>query len=116
MLKALRASGKKVFLLTNSLWDFTNVVMNYLVDGREGEAKRMEWMELFDAVVTGSCKPGFFENERAAIFEVDVETSTLRNTDDGAGARQPGASSIIQFTHHLVLSHKNRLRFIVLHQ
>jgi 5'-nucleotidase len=29
-------------------------------------------MELFDAVVTGSCKPGFFENERAAIFEVDV--------------------------------------------
>ena len=84
MLRALRASGKKVFLLTNSLWDFTNVVMNYLVDGREGEAKNTEWMELFDAVVTGSCKPDFFESERAAIFEVDVETSTLRNTDDGA--------------------------------
>lgn len=93
MLRALRASGKKVFLLTNSLWDFTNVVMNYLVEGLEGEAKTTEWMELFDAVVTGSCKPAFFENERAAIFEVDVETSTLRNTDDGAPMTPIGASA-----------------------
>jgi HAD superfamily 5'-nucleotidase-like hydrolase len=74
MLQALKASGKKVFLLTNSLWDFTNVVMNHLVHGTRGEEKTAEWTELFDTVVTGSCKPGFFENERAAIFEVDVET------------------------------------------
>ena len=93
MLQALRASGKKVFLLTNSLWDFTNVVMNYLVEGLEGEAKTADWTELFDAVVTGSCKPGFFENERAAIFEVDVGTSTLRNTDDGAPMASIGASA-----------------------
>lgn len=93
MLQSLRASGKKVFLLTNSLWDFTNVVMNYLVEGSEGEAKSTKWMELFDAVVTGSCKPGFFENERTAIFEVDVETNTLRNTDDGAPMAPIGASA-----------------------
>ena len=61
MLEALRSAGKKVFLLTNSLWDFTNVVMNHLVHGASGEDKTAEWTELFDAVVTGSCKPGFFE-------------------------------------------------------
>ena len=97
MLRALRASGKKVFLLTNSLWDFTNVVMNFLVADRVGEEKTVEWTELFDAVITGACKPGFFENERAAVFEVDVETSGLRNTDDGApmspiGARGAGGA------------------------
>lgn len=92
MLRALRASGKKVFLLTNSLWDFTNVVMNFLVADRVGEEKTVEWTELFDAVITGACKPGFFENERAAVFEVDVETSGLRNTDDGAPMSPIGAS------------------------
>ena len=74
MLQSLKASGKKVFLLTNSLWDFTNVVMNYLCNGTVGEDKSAEWLDLFDVVVTGSCKPGFFENERAAIFEVDRVT------------------------------------------
>ena len=92
MLKQLKSSGKKVFLLTNSLWDFTNVVMNYLVAGAVGEEKTTAWTGLFDAVVTGSCKPGFFENERAAIFEVDPVTSALRNTDDGAPMTPIGAS------------------------
>ena len=92
MLRALRSSGKKVFLLTNSLWDFTNVVMNFLVAEKIGDEKTVEWTELFDAVITGSCKPGFFENERAAVFEVDVETGDLRNTDDGAPMAPIGAS------------------------
>ena len=39
MLRALRASGKKIFLLTNSLWDFTNVVMNFLVSQKAGDDK-----------------------------------------------------------------------------
>ena len=93
MLRALRDSGKKTFLLTNSLWDFTNVVMNYLVHGAVGEDKTSDWTELFDAIITGSCKPAFFENERAAIFEVDAETSDLRNTDDGAPMLPIGASA-----------------------
>ena len=92
MLRALRASGKKVFLLTNSLWDFTNVVMNFLVNEKVGEDKDVEWTRLFDTVITGSCKPGFFENERTAVFEVDVVTSDLRNTDDGAPMTPIGAS------------------------
>lgn len=34
MLQQLKECGKKVFLLTNSLFDYTNVVMDYLVNGR----------------------------------------------------------------------------------
>ena len=30
MLEQFKKSGKKVFLVTNSLWDYTQVVMNYL--------------------------------------------------------------------------------------
>ncbi len=30
-LESLRASGRKVFLATNSLWDYTHVVMNFLL-------------------------------------------------------------------------------------
>ena len=32
-LESLRASGRKVFLATNSLWDYTHVVMNFLICG-----------------------------------------------------------------------------------
>ena len=32
-LESLRASGRKVFLATNSLWDYTHVVMNFLLCG-----------------------------------------------------------------------------------
>jgi hypothetical protein len=38
MLEMYKASGRKVFLATNSLWDYTNVVMNYLI--RCAEAQR----------------------------------------------------------------------------
>lgn len=31
MLQMYAKSGRKLFLATNSLWDYTNVVMNYLI-------------------------------------------------------------------------------------
>jgi hypothetical protein len=31
LLQLYRQSGRKLFLATNSLWDYTNVVMNYLI-------------------------------------------------------------------------------------
>jgi len=40
VLEMLRASGKKVFLATNSLWDYTSVVMNWLIDEKKGSDRR----------------------------------------------------------------------------
>ena len=91
LLKALRASGKKVFLLTNSLWDYTNVVMNFLCSNKVGKEKTLEWLELFDVVVTGAAKPAYFANESATIYEVDTKTHLLRNTDNGAPLTPIGA-------------------------
>ena len=102
LLKAMRASGKQVFLLTNSLWDYTNVVMNYLVDDNVGDAKTLEWLGLFDVVITGSAKPGFFANDSATIFEVDTATGLLHNTDNGAPLTPIG--SVSDVTHKRALA------------
>jgi hypothetical protein len=49
-----------------------------------GAAKTTEWTELFDTVITGSCKPGFFESDRNTIFE--VWRCSLTSVDPGLTA------------------------------
>lgn len=83
VLLSLRASGRKVFLATNSLWDFTHVVMNYLLLGKSGAQKSFEWLSYFDVVMVGCGKPGFFQ-PRGQLFSVDTKTGYLLNTDNGA--------------------------------
>ena len=51
MLKSYRESGVKVFLLTNSYWEYTSVAMNYLYHGKKVDEETKlnnEWLELFD--------------------------------------------------------------------
>ncbi|KAM7273059.1 hypothetical protein ACFE04_027723 [Oxalis oulophora] len=87
MIKMLRDSGRSTFLVTNSLWDYTNIVMDFLCGFRtssEDKAGKFEWLQYFDVVITGSAKPGFFhEDNRANLFEVEPETAMLLNTDNG---------------------------------
>jgi len=83
LLDILRASGRRLFLATNSLWDYTHVVMNYLLSGKTGSAKDGDWLSYFDVVVTGCGKPAFF-TEKRPLFEVDPETGLLSNTDGGS--------------------------------
>lgn len=95
MLKLLRDSGRMTFLVTNSLWDYTDVVMNYLVGkcGTTEETKRdNEWLRLFDVVVTGSSKPSFFLSG-SSIFQVDRASGLLRNTDGGVPVPQLGSAA-----------------------
>jgi HAD superfamily 5'-nucleotidase-like hydrolase len=64
-LHKLRSGGKKLFLLTNSLWDYTDAVMSFILDGVLPEYP--SWRNYFDAVVTGAAKPAFF-SERRPLF------------------------------------------------
>lgn len=64
-LHKLRSGGKKLFLLTNSLWDYTDVVMRYVLDGVLPEYP--SWRNYFDAVVTGAAKPAFFSERRPIV-------------------------------------------------
>ncbi|XP_062159422.1 uncharacterized protein LOC133866795 isoform X2 [Alnus glutinosa] len=97
MLKMLRDSGRSTFLVTNSLWDYTNIVMNYLCESRtvNGSNKcNFNWLQYFDVVITGSAKPGFFnEDNRANLFEVEPESGMLLNTDNGSPMPQVGTTS-----------------------
>lgn len=64
-LHKLRSGGKKLFLLTNSLWDYTDAVMTHVLDGVLPEYP--SWRNYFDAVITGAAKPAFFSERRPLL-------------------------------------------------
>ncbi len=64
-LHRLRSGGKRLFLLTNSLADYTDAVMRHVLDGLLPEYP--SWRNYFDAVVTGAQKPGFFSERRPLL-------------------------------------------------
>lgn len=76
-LHKLRSAGKRLFLLTNSYWIFTQSVMSYLLDGldahgnvRPGRLKEYaSWRQYFDIVCVGGKKPRFF-TDRDPFLEV----------------------------------------------
>ncbi len=71
-LHKFRSSGKKLFLLTNSLYDYTDVVMQYLLDGERKAYP--SWRNYFDIVIVGGAKPAFF-NELRPFVQIDPATN-----------------------------------------
>ena len=70
-LHKFRSSGKKLFLLTNSLYDYTAQVMSYLLDGERKAYP--SWRNYFDIVIVGGAKPAFF-NEVRPFVQIDPVT------------------------------------------
>ena len=54
--ETVKISDRKVFLLTNSPYHFTDVVMKYLLDDLTGK----KWTDYFDYIIVKACKPRFF--------------------------------------------------------
>ncbi|HVZ72805.1 MAG TPA: HAD-IG family 5'-nucleotidase [Polyangia bacterium] len=69
-LHKLRSSGKRLFLLTNSAWDYTSKVMTYLLDG--ALAAYPSWRSYFDVIVVSAMKPEFF-TESHPFVELDLD-------------------------------------------
>ena len=67
-LHKLRSAGKKLFLLTNSQWPYTDAMMRYLLEGFMPEYP--QWRNFFDVVVCAASKPAFFQ-ERRPLMERD---------------------------------------------
>lgn len=68
-LHKLRSAGKRLFVLTNSYWTYTECVMSFLLDGKLKEYS--SWRQYFDIVIVGGRKPRFF-TEREPFLELDI--------------------------------------------
>jgi HAD superfamily 5'-nucleotidase-like hydrolase len=73
LLEEFRRSGKKLFLLTNSEWSYSQALLRHLLEKR-GERS---WEKAFDLIVVDSRKPLYFMVEGGPAREaVPIETET----------------------------------------
>ncbi|XP_037937082.1 cytosolic purine 5'-nucleotidase isoform X3 [Teleopsis dalmanni] len=80
VLSRIRESGAKVFLLTNSDYNFTDKIMTYLFDfphGAKSEEPHRNWKTYFDVIVVDARKPLFF-GEGTILRQVDTTTGALK--------------------------------------
>lgn len=93
----LRESGAKLFLLTNSDYNFTNKIMTFLFDFPHGakvcknscltifadfvlfqpDEPHRDWKTYFDYIVVDACKPLFF-GEGTILRQVNRTTGALK--------------------------------------
>ncbi len=74
-LMQLLESGKSLFLLTNSTWEYTSALMEYAYDQPVDDFS--DWRSFFDYVLVGSGKPGFFTGSQP-FYEVMPESGLLK--------------------------------------
>jgi HAD superfamily 5'-nucleotidase-like hydrolase len=71
----LKHAGKKLLLVTNSEWSYTQAMLRYALDPQLPAG--MSWRDLFDVTVVMARKPAFFSQEQP-MFEVVDESGLLR--------------------------------------
>ncbi|MFO0685458.1 MAG: HAD-IG family 5'-nucleotidase [Sandaracinus sp.] len=73
----LQAAGKKLCVITNSEWSYTQAMMSHVfdrfLDGRG-------WRSLFELVIVGARKPAFFTERMPAFDVIDEEGRLLPRT------------------------------------
>jgi 5'-nucleotidase len=70
-LHKFRRAGKRLFLLTNSHWSYTNCVMSYVLGGKLPDYAT--WQCYFDVIIVGASKPSFFVDKKP-FFEIDTNS------------------------------------------
>lgn len=73
-LHKLRSAGKKLFVLTNSLWDYTEAVMSFILNGKLAEYPN--WRKFFDLIIVGAAKPLFFTGD-SPFARVELSTGQV---------------------------------------
>lgn len=99
-LKQYIQRGKKFFIVTNSDFSYTKLLLDFAINPflEPGE----HWKDMFEYVITLSDKPRFFY-DKLRFLEIDHQTGTMTNQ---RGPIQPGVyqgGSANQFTHDLDL-------------
>lgn len=78
-LERYRRHGKKIFILTNSDYEYTKLLLDYAINPYLKECK--SWTELFEIVITFAQKPRFFY-DNLKFFKVDPATGSMTNQND----------------------------------
>ncbi len=86
-LHKFRAAGKRLFLLTNSFYPYTDAVLSRLLPKTERYGC---WRDYFDWIIVGSMKPGFFTEQRP-FQELTVEGEYV-----GAPVHEPERGKIYE--------------------
>ncbi|HEX9100720.1 MAG TPA: HAD-IG family 5'-nucleotidase [Polyangia bacterium] len=68
-LHKFRSSGKRLFVLTNSAWDYTDAVMTHLLGA--ALPAYANWRSYFDIVIVAGSKPAFF-TDKNPFLEIDA--------------------------------------------
>lgn len=99
-LEKYKKHGKKIFILTNSDFHYTKLLLDYAITPFLKEHKN--WLELFEFVITFAHKPRFFY-EKNRFLKVNPADGTMTNFDEKLvpGVYQGG--NAMTFTDNLAL-------------
>lgn len=78
-LKKFKQHGKKIFVLTNSDFSYSKLLLDYAINPflNEGES----WIDLFELIITFAQKPKFFY-ENTKFLKVNPADGTMTNFDE----------------------------------
>ena len=71
-----RNAGKKLALITNSDWVYSNTLMSFVYDRHMPPGQT--WRDLFNVIVVSACKPEFFGLERRPVYQMASKDGLLR--------------------------------------
>jgi HAD superfamily 5'-nucleotidase-like hydrolase len=105
VLEEFRRSGKKLFLLTNSEWRYTDALLQFIL--ARGRAAPEHWSEIFDFIVVEARKPHFYQNGETPVpapesRELRLKTPVMLGGSASYLERSVGASGehVLYFGDH----------------
>ncbi|MGE3610763.1 MAG: HAD-IG family 5'-nucleotidase [Bacteriovoracaceae bacterium] len=75
-LERFKKHGKKLWVITNSDYEYSKLLLDYAITPYLKEHK--SWTELFNLVVTAASKPKFF-TDKMPLLQIDPATGLMRN-------------------------------------
>jgi HAD superfamily 5'-nucleotidase-like hydrolase len=92
-LEKFKRHGKKIFVLTNSDFHYTKLLLDYAINPFLKENK--SWMDLFELVITSAQKPRFFHDD-LKFLKVNPADGTMTNYYDklAPGIYQGGCAAL----------------------
>ncbi|MCF7944332.1 MAG: HAD-IG family 5'-nucleotidase [Spirochaetia bacterium] len=95
VLERYKDYGKKLMIITNSDFSYTQALLNYAID--PFLKKHKSWKDVFDIVITFADKPKFFEHP-ARFLKIDPTTGLMSNHEGSvtSGIYQGGNSKKLQ--------------------